>query len=116
MSSSQETALRVICSLVLCGQVVNLIAVIIITFANLIKSQTVIALTFLSHIFIYLITIGYSITLVQYIRNPESIFDEVKVDVYGISHIIADDALFALGVTMIFSILETSIILKFLSG
>ena len=112
LNGNQEIAMKVICGVVLGGQAINLLAAIYITFAHLVRCHTDNALIFLFYFFIYLITIGYSITLVKYIRNPEQIFAEQKLDVYAISEIIADCALVALGVAMIASIYETTLMIN----
>ena len=87
---------------------------IYITFAFFCRKHTDNTLVFLFYFFSVFVTIGYSITLVQYILSPDSIFDEYAVNISTISATTAECALVGVSLSMFAAIHELTLKIKVL--
>ena len=101
VNSQEAIILRVLYSVILTGEIGNLIACIYITFAYLIKRRVKSHLILMFYGFAFLVIIGYTTALVEWLINPSKMFycykDAPSVDVSTIAKISADCALDALG-------------------
>ena len=113
MSGERSTILRVLYSIVLVGEIGNLLMCVYITFAYLIKLRVKSQLIILFYVIAYLVIIGYTVSLVSFWIDPNLMFycynQAPKVNVATIAKIVADCALDALGFVVLVTMYQITL-------
>ena len=113
VTPKEKIILRVLYGVILTGEIGNLIACIYITFAYLIKRKVKSHLILMFYGFAFLVIIGYSTSLVEWLQHPSRMFycynDAPSLDVGIIANISANCSLDALGFVVLVTMYQITL-------